>query len=255
MVRSSPGTRLHNPKSIRESKQSKRGIRKAPEPTDNRNEYEVFRLPPPEAKPKNKQQLIGIPKLIFPKLPNAKVSAIILSYTRYEDQINALLNLLSTNSKLFASAHYDKLKGRLVKWRPRVATAIEFGHKGSKMDSLYPSKRQIREFPFDKRIRLCAIRYKCIKKEDMETTLSGIEFTFTNNIKTPMFDTKGSGMDEMKTLQVDPTRQITRIDMKVWSDEIYGLRLVEKPGKYVLNEMWNTKNPNIGRWESFRIPD
>lgn len=167
----------------------------------------------------------------------------------------ALLNLLNHNSKLFAVAYYDKLKGRLVKWRPRVATAIEFGHKGSKMDSLYPSKRQIREFAHDKRIQLCGIRYKSVSNQEIQTTLSGIELSFTNDIKTPMFDTKGSGLDEMKTIKVDPTRPITRIDMKIWSDEIYGLRLVEKPGVYVVNEMWNTKNPNIGRWESFKIPD
>ena len=56
MVRSSPGTRLHNPTKMRESKHSKnkRSQRKAPEPTDNRNEYEVFRMPPPQARPKAK---------------------------------------------------------------------------------------------------------------------------------------------------------------------------------------------------------
>ena len=43
--------------------------------------------------------------------------------------------------------------------------------------------------------------------------------------------------------------------MKVWSDEIYGLRLVEKPGVYVVDEVWNKRNEHIGRWESFPIPD
>ena len=133
--------------------------------------------------------MTGVPKPIFAKLPNAKVSALILSYTRYEDQVSALLNLLSRNTKLYASAHYEKLKEYLVKWRPRVATAIEFGHKGAKMDSIYPSKRQIREFAFDKRIKLNAIRYKRVSKDDMQTTLSGIELGFTHDIKTPMFDT------------------------------------------------------------------
>merc|ERR1712110_562944 len=78
---------------------------------------------------------------------------------------------------------------------------------------------------------------------------------FTNDVRTPMFDTKRSTVDTVKTVTVDPSRPLTRIDMKVWSDEIYGLRLVEKPGVYVVDEMWNKRNEHIGRWESFRIPD
>ena len=70
-----------------------------------------------------------------------------------------------------------------------------------------------------------------------------------------MFDTPRSTSDDIKRIEVDPDKPITRIDMKVWADEIYGLRLVEKPGKYVVNKTWNTKNAHIGRWESFRIPE
>ena len=59
--------------------------------------------------------------------------------------------------------------------------------------------------------------------------------------------------------------------MKTYADEIYGLRLVEQSYKpvpaeddlakqpsqvsYICNEMWNTKNPNLGRWWHFPIPD
>ena len=101
--------------------------------------------------------------------------------------------------------------------------------------------------------------------------LSGIELIFTNGVSTPMFDTEKSTSDEIKTIDIDINRPIVRIDMKTYADEIYGLRLVEKSYKpipphdelakqpaqvsYICNEMWNTKNPNLGRWWHFPIPE
>lgn len=197
---------------------------------------------------------------IFPGLPSLRVAAMVLSYARYDDQVRALLNLLCLNTRLAAETHQgfnDWLGRELRKWRPRVAKydMIEFGHKGSPWDSIYPTKEQMRELPVDKRIKLRAIRYKCVSNPDVNSTLSGIELLFTNGVGTPMFDTEKSTGDGVKTVQVDPARPLTRIDVKVWADEIYGLRLVEKPGVYAVNEMWNTRNAHIGRWESFRIPE
>ena len=53
---------------------------------------------------------------------------------------------------------------------------IEFGHKGSAWDSIYPKREEIKEFPIDKKIKLREIRYKTRQN----CTLSGIELIFTN---------------------------------------------------------------------------
>ena len=90
----------------------------------------------------------------------------------------------------------------------------------------------------------------------MPQTLSGIELIFTNNLRTPMFDTVQSMNDGVKTIEIDPNLILTRIDMKCWSDEIYGLRLVTEDLRYVVDEVWNTRQgkEHVGRWFSHRIP-
>ena len=101
-------------------------------------------------------------------MPDLQVAAKILSYAHYDDQIYILLNLLCTNTMLVSADHRDVLQKSLTKWRPKISTMIEFGHKGSKWDSLFPSKKQMKEMPTHKRIRLCRIRYKCVESKDME---------------------------------------------------------------------------------------
>ena len=74
--------------------------------------------------------------------------------------------------------------------------------------------------------------------------LSGIELIFTNGVSTPMFDTEKSSSDDIKTIDIDINKPIVRIDMKTYSDEIYGLRLVEQSYKPVAPEDDLAKQPS-----------
>ena len=51
-------------------------------------------------------------------------------------------------------------------FKPKIASVIEFGHKGSEWDSVYPSKKELKELPLGDKIKLCRIRYKCTKYAD-----------------------------------------------------------------------------------------
>ena len=48
-----------------------------------------------------------------------------------------------------------------VFFRPKVVQVIEFGHKGSEWDSVYPSKKDLKALPTDDEVRLCQIKLKC----------------------------------------------------------------------------------------------
>ena len=70
------------------SKASRRTApRKAPERSDNRNQYEVWRAPAPLTKPRTSigMTATGEMKHIFPGLSSFRVAAMILGYARYED--------------------------------------------------------------------------------------------------------------------------------------------------------------------------
>ena len=113
---------------------------------------------------------------------------------------------------------------------------------------------QIRRYPRDRLIKLKTIRYK----QYYFGELAGIQFEFTNGIKTPMFETERAKrkdpLIELKTLNIDTTKTIAKICMKV-SDGSYinGLRLIDNKGSYVVDVSWDDIT-NEGDWVEKEIP-
>ena len=64
----------------------------------------------------------------FPMLPAFTVCASILQFVGFEDEIQALMNLLSGNTSDYFKCHKYILRGFMDNWRPEIAMMIEFGN-------------------------------------------------------------------------------------------------------------------------------
>ena len=62
----------------------------------------------------------------FPNLAVFNVSALILAFVAYADDVEALLNLLSRRTQKYYQLHKDILSSFLVPWQPKISL-IEFG--------------------------------------------------------------------------------------------------------------------------------
>ena len=78
----------------------------------------------------SQSKLLGVSKARppFPNLVSFNVSALVLAYLAYEDEVSYLLTLLSRNAVLYGKAHRHLLEVFLVKWVPPVSQAIQFGN-------------------------------------------------------------------------------------------------------------------------------
>ena len=75
----------------------------------------------------------------FPKLPVFNVSALILSFTGYRDDMETLLNLLSHNSAKYMAIHSNILAAFLLPWIPDTAfTEVEFGGSVYDYNKIFP---------------------------------------------------------------------------------------------------------------------
>ena len=191
----------------------------------------------------------------FPSLPKLKVINMILSFYGFLDEVEKLMSRLSHESQEHFKDNEKQLKKTIVNWKPEITGLIDFGDQNEDWNNIYPTKEQIEKHPRDRLIKLKTIRYK----EYYFGELSGIQFEFTNGIKTPMFETERAKrkdpLIELKTIEIDTSKTIGRICMKV-SDGSYinGLRLVDNNGNYIVDVNWD-EITNEGEWIEHEIPE
>ena len=125
----------------------------------------------------------------FPKLKSFLSAAIIFSYLGYEDEIKALLQLLSHKTGLYYQKHQKTLEAFLVKFNGCTANQlIEFGDFSKKWDCSFPSNAKIEENPrirmFDRSKDKKATQFKLssinISQYQKEGALKGIQLELSD---------------------------------------------------------------------------
>ena len=139
----------------------------------------------------------------FPKLPIFNVSAQILSYLGYQDEIVSFLYLLNHNSKHYVEAHFGILP-QFITWRPEITRTITFGFndENDKIDSVYPTQEELPALK-DQRLKMSAIHYMT---EPTMGCLYSIQLEFANGSRSPLFqtrDARDTKQGVVKTLAVD----------------------------------------------------
>lgn len=69
--------------------------------------------------------------------------------------------------------------------------------------------------------------------------LHGIQLIFSNDSQTPYF--KGfETTDELHetTLDLDEGKQVASIQMKLFRDQLTGIRMIDAAGEYIINYTW-----------------
>ena len=104
-----------------------------------------------------------------------------------------------------------------------------------------------------KPMKLMAVRYK---HYDGDYNLSGIQLVFTNGFKTPMYLSQSSESrgEELKTIKIDPTKQISTIEMKIEDGWVRGLRLISDNQESLCDVTWCTYRDG-GTWVSKDLED
>merc|ERR1712187_821203 len=83
-----------------------------------------------------------------------------------------------------------------------------------------------------------------------------------NGYATPFEETYSPGnadMGAVKSISIDPSKQITAVSVKADGPWMKGLRLYDENGNYILNSTWyigNVDNQNFGEWtEPTALPE
>ena len=174
-----------------------------------------------------------------------------LSYVGYEDQVFLLLQSISKNTYAYFTLHKVQLLGFLIKFKPEIDAAIDFGEPVEEWEYVYPDEEKLAELPSFKPNKLRAINYKI---SSVHGGLTGFQLVFTDGHKTPLFEVpRAMGRDQLKTIELDTSKTITKVAMTVCEDDpeqgplISGLRLIDEKGIYVVNASF-MKKEHLGTW-------
>ena len=89
----------------------------------------------------------------FPKLPIFNVTALVLSYVAYIDDVHELLNVLSKGTALYHRKHEAILSQFMTVYKPQLTT-ISFGDEKEEWDRIYPKEDQLEHIAKLKGIKL-----------------------------------------------------------------------------------------------------
>ena len=96
----------------------------------------------------------------FPALPAFTVSATILQFIGFEDEIQKLMNRLNRNTTQYFICHKHILRGFMDRWKPEIMTMLEFGNQDRQFDEIYPNPGELEKMPRYKRIKLEGIGFQ-----------------------------------------------------------------------------------------------
>ena len=139
----------------------------------------------------------------------------VLAFYGFFDEVDDLMQKLSHATLQHSIDNKKEMSKIITNWKPEITGLIEFGDKEEEWNNVYPTVDQIKKYPRDRLIKLKTIRYK----QYYFGELSGIQFEFTNGIKSPMFETERAKrkdpLIELKTINIDTSKVIAKICMQV----------------------------------------
>ena len=179
----------------------------------------------------------------FKNLPSFVVSANVLSFVLFKEEVKQFLLLLNKNAGLYYEKHIEVLSDFLVNDN-RKLHMLEFGQKICPYKKGFPMMFELDQMRLrSKKASVCRINFKCLNNNDK---LTAIQIVFANGIETPLFEHrrhKGKAGQELRTIDVDSTRWIKQVSVKVCLGCITsfcGLRLVDEHGSFIIDTIWRT---------------
>ena len=100
-------------------------------------------------------------KLPLVYLPSFAVTALLLSYVGYADEMNAILRQLSRLTRTYNIKHKPILDGFLVPWKhPEIEDGLSFGWTETEFDAEWPQPKDIEFWPSYRRMKFVALSYR-----------------------------------------------------------------------------------------------
>ena len=76
----------------------------------------------------------------FRRLPDLQVTAVVLSYLDYEEDISMLLQILSRDCRNFYANWHQFLRRTVTSYEPWIKDVLEFGDEKYQADCVFPSE-------------------------------------------------------------------------------------------------------------------
>ena len=129
---------------------------------------------------------------------------------------------------------------------------IEFGFTWYAWNTSHDSPGYLKGLPRYKRVKLCAINFKCVYGEG---ELSAIQLELTNADPTPWIKTDMSENDEVQRIDVDHKKDISKIAMLMLGGfHIHGLRLYDHKGRLFVEKVWCIHGSEDAEWVTKIVP-
>ena len=117
-----------------------------------------------------------------------------------------------------------------------------------------PTNEDMKKFPLDHKIKLSGIAFKVdyeLKGEDK--ALKGIQLQFTNDVETPMFQTKWGDQLISSEIMIDQNKPIRMIGLLLSNrNTIRGIRLLGESGEVLIDQVWLDMPTN--KWVMREVP-
>ena len=103
-----------------------------------------------------------------------------------------------------------------------------------------PTDEDMKKFPLDMQIKLCGVMTKVDEEKVLgERALKGIQLQFTNDVHTPVYQTKWGEDLPPRVTVVSQDKRINQIGILLGSNKtIRGLRLIAEDGEFLLDQVW-----------------
>ena len=115
-------------------------------------------------------------------------------------------------------------------------------------NSQYP--KNIENLDLSKDTQLSGIKLFEKTTEDGSILLDGIQLFFSDTSHSPLFkaaDTNEETVQE-KYLDLDTTRTISGIQMKMFGDNLTGIRMIDAQDNYLVDYTWEADEEKTGTW-------
>ena len=115
-------------------------------------------------------------------------------------------------------------------------------------NSVFPNKNKQLEILSRKQdMRLKTVKFKFASNR---SSLTGIQFVYSNGIESPLFQTKEAADDnEVFLVDIDTNRTIRKVSLKLDGQKIGGMRFFDIYDSYIMNVTWNNQNGRrSGKW-------
>lgn len=160
----------------------------------------------------------------------------------YGDHVNVKIMGTDAEEVNTYTSELGTSEGTLI---PFITDQLEFGYNEynyfpfDQLHGKYPTKEEMATLDFTDEWKLNMIRIEERHTEDDTQRLHGIQLGFSNGVETPFFKGKETGQEmTLHEIPVDPTIEIRGVQMKMWKDNLTGIRLLNPEWEHFVDYTW-----------------